>query len=352
LVLPILLQDYRQEQQKRIMKLLNWVLARAQAEATDSDPNFATDRIDPVTNKPIGKMTNREWSNYLKDRKAEEDLKNAANPDITIAYVKGLNKEVDATVLNMFGSTTTDLGTVDFKSVDEYNQALQLGFAGVVSSVASERAGSLRTAPEQTAFFSEMSSPSSINALIKGVFAKEEGTRTQKEQELVAFVNQAPNLQQKLKQLGVLPTSESTTTTKTDSAEPPASTTKTDSAEPPASTNETDSAEPPASTNETDSAEPPDLTKVLSTKDITDANIDGRLAYLSRKIGVDFNNLTSLRNWLVRVKGQSDMRIYFDLSTGPISTEVVNELQEEIKTKNITNPREVVEILTQKLANK
>jgi hypothetical protein len=188
-------------------------LARAQAEATDSDPNFATDRIDPVTNKPISKMTNREWSNYLKDRKAEEDLKNAANPDITIAYVKGLNKEVDATVLNMFGSTTTDLGTVDFKSVDEYNQALQLGFAGVVSSVASERAGSLRTAPEQTAFFSEMSSPSSINALIKGVFAKEEGTRTQKEQELVAFVNQAPNLQQKLKQLGVLPTSKSITTT-------------------------------------------------------------------------------------------------------------------------------------------
>jgi hypothetical protein len=312
-------------------------LARAQAEATDSDPNFATDRIDPVTNKPIGKMTNREWSNYLKDRKAEEDLKNAANPDITIAYVKGLNKEVDATVLNMFGSTTTDLGTVDFKSVGEYNQALQLGFAGVVSSVASERAGSLRTAPEQTAFFSEMSSPSSINALIKGVFAKEEGTRTQKEQELVAFVNQAPNLQQKLKELGVLPTSERTTTTKTDSEEPPDS------------TNETDSAEPPASTNETDSAEPPDLTKVLPTKDITDANIDGRLNGLSQR--VDFSNLTSLSNWLVRVKGQSDMRTYFSLSNSSIDRSVVQRVHDKIKANNITDPREVVEIFVEE-ANK
>jgi hypothetical protein len=312
-------------------------LARAQAEAMDSDPNFATDRIDPVTNKPISKMTNREWSNYLKDRKAEEDLKNAANPDITIAYVKGLHKEVDATVLNMFGSTTTDLGTVDFKSVGEYNQALQLGFAGVVSSVASERAGSLRTAPEQTAFFSEMSSPSSINALIKGVFAKEEGTRTQKEQELVAFVNQAPNLQQKLKQLGVLPTSESTTTTKTDSAEQPAS------------NNENDSAEQPASNNENDSAEPPDLTKVLPTKDITAANIDGRLNVLSQR--VDFSNLTSLSNWLVRVKGQSDMRTYFSLSNSSVDRSVVQRVHDKIKANNITDPREVVEIFEEE-ANK
>jgi hypothetical protein len=182
-----------------------------------------------------------------------------------------------------------------------------------------------------------MSSPTSVNAIIKTAFEKEKGTRTQKEQELVDFVNQAPNLQQKLKELGVLPTSERTTTTKTDSEEPPDS------------TNETDSAEPPASTNETDSAEPPDLTKVLPTKDITDANIDGRLDGLSQR--VDFSNLTSLSNWLVRVKGQSDMRTYFSLSNSSIDRSVVQRVHDKIKANNITDPREVVEIFVEE-ANK
>jgi hypothetical protein len=312
--------------------------AQAQAEAKDYDPNFATDRIDPITNKPIGKMTNREYSNYLETLKAEEELKTLANPGLTVSYIKDLNKAVNNTVLKAaFGSTTTDLGTVNFESIDKYNQALQLGFAGVVSSIASEQAGRLRTAAEQTAFFSSMSSPTSVNAIIKTAFEKEERDRTKKEQELVDFVNQAPNLQQKLKELGALPTSERTTTTKTDSEEPPAS------------TNETDSAEPPASTNETDSAEPPDLTKVLPTKDITDANIDGRLNVLSQR--VDFSNLTSLSNWLVGVKGQSDMRTYFSLSNSSIDRSVVQRVHDKIKANNITDPREVVEIFVEE-ANK
>ena len=243
-----------------------------------------------------------------------------------MSYIKDLHKAVNTTVLKAaFGSTTTDLGTVNFESIDKYNQALQLGFAGVVSSIASEQAGRLRTAAEQTAFFSSMSSPTSVNAIIKTAFEKEKGTRTQKEQELVDFVNQAPNLQQKLKELGALPTSERTTTTKTDSEEPP------------------------ASTNETDSAEPPDLTKVLPTKDITDANIDGRLNVLSQR--VDFSNLTSLSNWLVRVKGQSDMRTYFSLSNSSVDRSVVQRVHDKIKANNITDPREVVEIFVEE-ANK
>ena len=299
--------------------------AQAQAEAKDYDPNFATDRIDPVTNKPIGKMTNREYGNYLKERKAEEDLKDVANPSITVAYVKSLNKEVDATVLNMFGSTTTDLGTVDFKSVDEYNQALQLGFAGVVSSVASEQAGRLRTAAEQTAFFSEMSSPSSVNALIKSAFEKED--KTEKEQALVDFVSQAPNLQQKLKELGVLP---------------PATQPATQPATPPAPQPAPQPATPPA---------PLDLTKPLLPENITYDSIDGRLEYLSREFAVDFNNLNSLRNWLVRVKGQSDMRIHFDLSQRSIDKSVAQKVYDKIKANNITDPREVVEILAKEQAN-
>ena len=311
---------------------------RLAAESRNWDTQYATERTNPITREPAGKMTNIEYDNYLETLKAEEELKTLANPGLTVSYIKDLHKAVNTTVLKAaFGSTTTDLGTVNFESIDKYNQALQLGFAGVVSSIASEQAGRLRTAAEQTAFFSSMSSPTSVNAIIKTAFEKEEGDRTKKEQELVDFVNQAPNLQQKLKELGALPTSERTTTTKTDSEEPPAS------------TNETDSAEQPASTNETDSAEPPDLTKVLPTKDITDANIDGRLDVLSQR--VDFSNLTSLSNWLVRVKGQSDMRTYFSLSNSSIDRSVVQRVHDKIKANNITDPREVVEIFVEE-ANK
>ena len=289
---------------------------RLAAESRNWDPQYATERTNPITGESAGKMTNIQYENYLKTLKAEIEVRNSDNPGITVSYIKNLNNAVEGTVLTMFGSTVNDVGNVVFQSKDKYNEALQLGLVGVVSSLASEQAGRLRTAAEQTAFFSEMSSPSSVNALIKSAFEKED--KTEKEQALVDFVNQAPNLQNKLKQLGVLPS------------------------------DETDTPNEPDTPNETGTT-PLDLTRPLSPENATFANINARLDALSQR--VDFSNLTSLSNWLVDVKAQQDMRRHFDLSNSRIDRSVVQRVHDKIKANNITDPREVVEIFADELAN-
>jgi hypothetical protein len=95
---------------------------------------------------------------------------------------------------------------------------------------------------------------------------------------------------------------------------------------------------------------PPDPTKVIPDEEITYESINDRLAHLSRD--VDFRNLGSLSTWLVNVKGQSDMRTHFGLSNSRIDTLVVKRVYDKIKANNIADPREVVEIYREELANK
>ena len=94
---------------------------------------------------------------------------------------------------------------------------------------------------------------------------------------------------------------------------------------------------------------PPDLTKPLPPKNITDENIAARLDALSKR--VNFRSPNSLMNWLVKVKGQSDIRTHFGISNTRILPQVVERVYDKIEANNITDPYKVVQILAEEQAN-
>jgi hypothetical protein len=267
----------------------------------------------------VGSMNHYEWNDFLDNKTKELAALKAENESDGTSYldnttIKFVNSSLEKVVSNF--STGLTYNELSGLQLQKETDALANGLKALVPLISSKLTRGKFSLEERNSIVSETSqTPELVFKLVK-----EELDAGNKD--ILDLYNSNSELKKFLdSQWGVEPSQGSDNENNNDDKPPPT---------------------PPA---------PLDLTRPLSAENITYDNIDGRLEYLSREFAVDFNNLNSLRNWLVRVKGQSDLRNHFDLSQRSIDKAVAQKVYDKIKANNITDPREIVEILAKEQAN-